>query len=99
MGIAAENVADKYRISRKAQYQFALLSHQKALQAMKSGRYKQELTTIQSMEAEDECLRKSINLKRLSLLRPVFKKDGTVTVDLMTVCILYPGCWTHKIIK
>lgn len=80
MGIAAENVAEKYGISRKDQDQFALLSHQKAVQAMQSGRYKQELTTTHSMEAEDECPRKSINLKRLSRLRPVFKNNGSVTI-------------------
>ena len=86
MGITAENVAEKFQVTRDAQDKFALNSQEKALKAQKDGKFKDEIINfiIKSKKAElnfekDEHLREGINLGTLSRLKPVFKKDGTVT--------------------
>ena len=86
MGITAENVAEKFQVTRDEQDKFALNSQEKALKAQKEGKFKDEIINfkIKSKEAElnfekDEHPRKGINLDALSRLKPVFKKDGTVT--------------------
>ena len=86
MGITAENVAEKFQITREEQDKFALKSQEKALEAQKQNKFKEEIIKfkIKSKKAEidfdkDEHPRKGINLDALSRLKPVFKKDGTVT--------------------
>ena len=86
MGITAENVAEKFQVTRDEQDKFALKSQQKAINAQKDNKFKNEIINfkIKSKNAElnfekDEHPRKGINLDTLSRLKPVFKKDGTVT--------------------
>ncbi len=86
MGVTAENVAEKFQVTRKEQDKFALASQEKALKAQKENKFKEEIinVTIKSKKAEinfnkDEHPREGINLEALSRLKPVFKKDGTVT--------------------
>ncbi len=86
MGVTAENVAEKYQVTRKEQDTFALKSQEKALLAQKENKFKQEIVNfkIKSKKAEinfnkDEHPREGINYETLSRLKPVFKKDGTVT--------------------
>ena len=86
MGITAENVAEKFQVTRDEQDKFALISQEKALRAQKEGKFKDEIINfkIKSKKAElnfekDEHPREGINLDALSRLKPVFKKDGTVT--------------------
>ncbi|MBB6450295.1 acetyl-CoA C-acetyltransferase [Geomicrobium halophilum] len=83
MGIAAENVAIKYGISRKDQDAFALRSHQLASIAQKAGHFEQEIVPIEQADGtivkHDECPRGKKLENLLPRLRPVFQKDGTVT--------------------
>ena len=86
MGITAENVAEKFQITRKEQDIFALKSQEKAIDAQKQNKFKKEIINykIKSKTNEidfnkDEHPREVINLDSLSRLKPVFKKDGTVT--------------------
>ncbi len=86
MGITAENVAEKFQITRDQQDKFAINSQDKALKAQSSNKFKDEIINfkIKSRKAEinfnkDEHPREGINLQALSRLKPVFKKDGTVT--------------------
>ena len=86
MGVTAENVAEKFQITREEQDKFALISQEKALKAQNQNKFREEIINlkIKSKKAEidfdeDEHLRKGINLDTLSRLKPVFKKDGTVT--------------------
>ncbi len=86
MGITAENVAEKFQITREDQDIFAMKSQEKALKAQKEKKFDEEITSfrIKSKNAEidfnkDEHVREGINLEILSKLKPVFKKNGTVT--------------------
>ena len=86
MGVTAENVAEKFQITREEQDNFALKSQEKALKAQKQNKFKEEIINykIKSKKAEtnfnrDEHPREGINLDALSRLKPVFKKNGTVT--------------------
>ena len=86
MGITAENVAEKFQITREDQDKFALKSQEKAIAAQKNNKFSDEIINfkIKSNKAEiefnkDEHPRESINLDSLSRLKPVFKKGGTVT--------------------
>ena len=86
MGITAENIAEQFSISRKQQDEFAVLSQQKASAAIEKGKFSNEIVpiTIKTRKEEkvfdtDEFVRSSTNLESLAKLRPVFKKDGTVT--------------------
>jgi acetyl-CoA C-acetyltransferase len=86
MGITAENVAEKFQITREEQDKFALGSQEKALNAQKNNKFAEEIVNlnIKSKKTEinfnkDEHPREGINLEALSRLKPVFKKDGTVT--------------------
>ncbi|MEK3968899.1 thiolase family protein [Paenibacillus sp. FSL H7-0323] len=82
MGIAAENVARKYGISREEQDQYALKSHQKAVHAQQSDRFQQEIVPLQ-VEGQwvntDECPRANTSLDKLQKLSPIFEEKGTVT--------------------
>ncbi|MEG5266534.1 acetyl-CoA C-acetyltransferase [Pseudomonas sp. JDS28PS106] len=87
MGITAENLAEKYEISREAQDAFAALSQQKAAAAIESGRFADEITPILVPQrkgeplsfAVDEQPRAGTTAESLGKLKPAFKKDGTVT--------------------
>ena len=86
MGITAENVAEKFQVTREEQDKFALRSQQKAIEAQKMKKFNDEIVNfkIKSRKAEidfnkDEHPREGINFEALSRLKPVFKKDGTVT--------------------
>lgn len=86
MGITAENVAEKFQITREEQDKFALKSQEKALKAKKKGKFKDEIInlTISSKNSDinfnkDEHPREGINIESLARLKPVFKKEGTVT--------------------
>jgi 3-oxoadipyl-CoA thiolase len=87
MGETAENVAERFRISREDQDRFALLSHQRAVQAAVEGRFKDEIVPVVLPTASgdpvvvdvDEHPRPDTSLEKLAALKPVFKKGGTVT--------------------
>ena len=86
MGVTAENVAEKFQVTREEQDKFALKSQEKALKAIKENKFKDEITNykLKSEKAEvdfneDEHPREGISIESLSRLKPVFKKDGTVT--------------------
>ncbi|MFB6198063.1 MAG: acetyl-CoA C-acyltransferase, partial [Halobacteriaceae archaeon] len=82
MGMTAEKVSEKYDISRNAQDQYALRSHQRAAEATNSGRFDAEIVPIETgseVIKEDEGIRRDTSLEKLESLPPVFKGDGTVT--------------------
>ncbi len=87
MGLTAENLAEKYGISREEQDQFSLLSHQRACKAIQEGRFKDEITPVLVPQKKgepkvvdtDEHPRPDTTLERLAKLPPAFKKNGTVT--------------------
>ena len=95
MGLTAENVADKFGITREEQDRFALLSHQKAAKAIKEGKLKEEIIPIPAKVREtkadgtvvvkevifdtDEGVRYDASLEGMASLKSVFKAKGTVT--------------------
>jgi len=95
MGLTAENVAEKFGVSREDQDRFALLSHQKAAKAIKEGKFKEEIIPILAKVKEvkedgtvivkevvfdtDEGVRYDASLEGMAALKPVFKNKGTVT--------------------
>ena len=87
MGITAENLVDKYGISREAQDAFAAASQQKAIEAIETGRFVDEITPVLIPQrkgdpiafATDEQPRAGTTAESLAKLRPAFKKDGSVT--------------------
>ena len=86
MGITAENVAEKFQVTRDQQDKFAFNSQEKALKAQKEKKFDKEIFNykikLKNTEVnfnKDEHPREGINLQALSRLKPVFKKDGTVT--------------------
>jgi len=76
MGVTAENVAEKWDISRKDQDTFAASSQTKAQEAIKNRKFKEEIIDDTS---EDEHPRSGITIENLSKLKTIFKKNGTVT--------------------
>ena len=84
MGLTAENLAQKYNISREAQDAFALESHRKAVQAVDKGKFQSEIVQIEVEKTgrvfdTDEGVRRDTSLEALASLKPVFREDGTVT--------------------
>ncbi|WP_298858124.1 acetyl-CoA C-acetyltransferase [uncultured Sulfitobacter sp.] len=86
MGQTAENVAEKYQISRDDQDQFAVASQNKAEAAQKEGRFKDEIFafTVPGRKSDiivdaDEYIRHGANLETMAKMRPAFTKDGSVT--------------------
>jgi acetyl-CoA C-acetyltransferase len=86
MGITAENVAEKWQITRADQDQFAVGSQNKAEAAQKAGRFKDEIApvTVKGRKGDtvienDEYIRAGATIESVSGVRPAFKKDGTVT--------------------
>lgn len=87
MGITAENLAKKYNISREQQDEFSVQSHVKASKAMESGRFALEIVPVTTKDAkgkeiivnQDGHVRPTVNLEKISTLKPAFLKEGTVT--------------------
>ncbi len=87
MGETAENVAEKYSISKQDQDKFALWSQQKATKAQSEGRFAKEIVALSIPQkkgdaiqfANDEFIKPKTTLEGLANLKPSFKKDGTVT--------------------
>ena len=87
MGMTGELVAEKYKISRERQDQYSVESHRRAVDATKSGRFKNEIVPVRIPQkkgdplefAIDESPRADTSVEALRKLRPVFKPDGTVT--------------------
>jgi acetyl-CoA C-acetyltransferase len=86
MGTTAENVAEKYQITREQQDEFALASQQKAVAAVESGRFKDEIVAVKIttrkgdvMVDTDEYPKAGSTIEGLAKLRPAFSKTGTVT--------------------
>lgn len=86
MGMTAERLAERYGITREEQDQFAFESHRKAADAVRSGRFKDEIVPLELQERQgvrlfdsDESLREDIELAKLAKLPAVFKQGGTIT--------------------
>lgn len=86
MGMTAENVAERYNITREDQDKFAVESQRRAAEAIRQGKFKDEIVPVTVKERknefvfdEDEFPRPNTTLEVLSKLKPAFKKDGTVT--------------------
>lgn len=86
MGITAENIAEKYKITRQAQDEFAYKSQEKAIKAQDKGAFEEEIVPVRiktrSGEEDiiiDEYPNRNTSLDKLERLRPAFKKHGTVT--------------------
>ncbi len=86
MGQTAENVAEKWQISREAQDEFALASQNKAEAAQKAGKFRDEIVpfTVKTRKGEvtveeDEYIRHGATIDNMTKLRPAFAKDGSVT--------------------
>ena len=87
MGITAENVADRYEISRDEQDTFALRSQNLAEEAQAAGRFQEEIVPVEIPQRkgdpivfqDDEFIRKGATIEGIQKVRPAFKKDGSVT--------------------
>ncbi|MFZ0159864.1 MAG: acetyl-CoA C-acyltransferase family protein [Kineosporiaceae bacterium] len=86
MGITAENVAEKYKISREDQDALAVQSHQRASAAIAEGRFKEQIVPVEIKGRKgstfidtDEHTRSDASLDGMAKMRPAFKKDGSVT--------------------
>jgi acetyl-CoA C-acetyltransferase len=87
MGNTGELVAEKYKVSRQEQDEYAYNSHRKAIAAIKAGKFKAEIVPVMIPQRKgdpikfevDECPREDTTVEALAKLKPAFKKDGTVT--------------------
>ena len=86
MGITAENINDKYQITRQQQDEFAFTSHQRAVKAQKAGYFDSEIVPVEVKQKRttitittDEAPRPDTSVEALGKLKPVFKADGSVT--------------------
>ena len=86
MGITAENIAEKWKITREQQDEFAVESHRRAVNAIDKGYFKDQILPIElksrkgvTLFERDEHARADVSLESLAKLRAVFKKDGSVT--------------------
>jgi len=88
MGETAENLYDKYKISREEQDEFAIESHMKASAAQKNGWFDEEIVPIEIPATKgspavtfnkDETIRYEIDREKMAKIKPAFRKDGTVT--------------------
>ncbi|GAA0816145.1 acetyl-CoA C-acetyltransferase [Clostridium tertium] len=87
MGITAENIAEKWNISRDEQDKFAVSSQNKAEDAQRLGKFDEEIVKVEIPQrkgesiifSRDEYIKSGVNLEKLSSLKAAFKKDGTVT--------------------
>lgn len=86
-GVTAENVAEKYNVTREEQDAFALESHRRAVEAVKAGKFKDEIVPVEIKDKKgnviifdtDEGPREGLTIEKLQRLKPCFVKDGTVT--------------------
>lgn len=86
-GTTAENVANQFHVTREEQDEFALESHRRAVAAVKSGKFVDEILPVELKDRKgnvtifdtDEGPREGLTIEKLAKLRPVFVKDGTVT--------------------
>ena len=86
-GVTAENVAEKYHVTREEQDAFALESHRRANEAIKAGKFKDEIVPVELKDRKgnitifdtDEGPREGLTIEKLQKLRPCFVKGGTVT--------------------
>jgi len=87
MGNTGELIADKFNITREEQDEYAYNSHRKAVEAVKAGKFKDEIVPVMVPQRKkdpikfevDEGPREGTTVEKLAKLRPAFKKDGTVT--------------------
>jgi acetyl-CoA C-acetyltransferase len=86
MGITAENVAEKYGISREMQDELAVVSQSRAARAIEEGRFKSQIVPVEISSRKgtvvfdtDEHVRPGVTVEQLTQMKPVFKKDGVVT--------------------
>ncbi|HEX3012623.1 MAG TPA: thiolase family protein [Syntrophomonadaceae bacterium] len=86
MGITAENLAEKYNITREEQDELSYTSHKRAIAAIDTGKFKDEIIPVTVQERKkvsvvdtDEHPRRDISMESLAKLKPTFKEDGTVT--------------------
>jgi len=87
MGLTAENVAERYSISREELDEYALLSHHKAIEAIDKGEFSQEITPVEARQRKgkalifdtDEHPRRDTSIEKLGKLPPIFKEGGKVT--------------------
>jgi acetyl-CoA C-acetyltransferase len=87
MGNTGEIVAERYEVDREAQDLWALESHARAIAAIEAGSFAREIVAVEVLRGKgdpvlfdtDECPRKDTSIEALRKLKPVFKKDGTVT--------------------
>lgn len=87
MGVTAENVAERFEVSREDQDELALMSHQRAVSAIQNGRFSEQIAAVSVPQrrgdpvvvSQDEGPRADTTIERLASLRPVFKPDGSVT--------------------
>lgn len=87
MGITAENVAEKYKITREEMDKFAVASQLKAAKAQEEGKFKNQIIPVkivaengaEKIISEDEIIRKNSTMEGLAALKPCFKEDGLVT--------------------
>ena len=82
MGMTAEKVAEEYGVSREAQDEYALRSHERAAAATDAGRFDDELVPVETDDGlveTDEGIRRDTSLEKLAALPTVFTSDGTVT--------------------
>jgi 3-oxoadipyl-CoA thiolase len=105
MGETAENVAERYSVSREDQDAFALESHKRAVAAAESGRFDEEIVTVEAPQPKgppvtvhaDEGPRPDTSLERLAALRPAFREGGSVTagnssgINDGAACLLLAG--------
>jgi acetyl-CoA C-acetyltransferase len=86
MGVTAENIAAKYGFTRREQDEFAVESHRRAAKAVQQGYFKDQIVAVELKSRKgveqfttDEHVRADASVENLAKLKPVFKKDGTVT--------------------
>lgn len=87
MGITAENLVEKYNLTREEQDEFSAWSQEKAAKAIEEGKFKEEIVPIEIPQRKgdpiifdtDEYVKAGTTVEKLAKLRPAFKKDGTVT--------------------
>ena len=86
MGVTAENVASRWKVSREDQDQLAVESHQRAARAIREGRFDSQIVPVSIKTrkgvvefAVDEHVREDASVEGMSSLKPIFQKDGTVT--------------------
>jgi len=86
MGFTAENIAEKFGISREEQDELGVVSHKRALEAIAQGRVKDEIVPVMVPQRKSDPIAFEVderpmetNMEKMARLKPVFKKDGTVT--------------------